>query len=257
MNDGLSGEATGSLKHDCCVGRKLFMPEVNCLNVERVLMGNMAIEELTPAERVSCEEKRPSFEVGRLASRMVQGYYGHAAAIHVAKHPRAKEFAPETSDDGSFPIGYVYRKDGSAHTYMFDHYLDYLSKDTEVVDDLNRTWLVGSLLNVGDALAKFKYFDHAPELELLYHLRNGVAHGNRFTFTKSGLDRLKTYPAHNRLARARTRELEIVPGVLQEKPVLFEFLEPTDVVELLQSIEMYLTWICPRGRSLAHPKLRS
>jgi hypothetical protein len=232
------------------------MPDVNCLNVERVLLGTMAIEELTPAERVFCEEKRPSFEVGRLASRMAQGYYGHAAAVHVAKHSRAKELAPATSDDGSFPIGYVYRKDGSAHTYMFDHYLDYLSKAMEVIDDLDRTWLVGSLLNVGDALAKFKYFDHAPELELLYHLRNGVADGNRFTFTRSGLARLKNHPAHNRLARVRINELEIVPSALQGKPVLFDFLEPTDVVELLQSIETYLTWICPRGRSLAHPQLR-
>lgn len=232
------------------------LPQVNCLNVERHLSGTLATEDLTPAERNLSEKMRPSFEVGRLASRMAQGYYGHAAAIHVAKHPRAKELAPSMSDDGSFRIGHVYRKDGSAHTYMFGHYLDYLSKNTEVVDDWNRTWLVGALLNVGDALAKFKYFNHAPELELLYHLRNGVAHGNRFTFTKSGLDRLKIYPAHNRLARARTKELEIDPGVLQGNSVLFDFLEPTDVVELLQSIEMYLTWICPRGRSLAHPTLR-
>jgi hypothetical protein len=44
-----------------------------------------------------------------------------------------------------------------------------------MVDDLDRVWLVGSLLAIGDALMRHCYFDHAPELELLRHLRNGVA----------------------------------------------------------------------------------
>jgi hypothetical protein len=45
---------------------------------------------------------------------------------------------------------------------------------------------MGALLTLGDALQVHRYFDHSPELELIYHLRNGVAHGNRFTFTKAG-----------------------------------------------------------------------
>src|SRR5271154_3732632 len=42
---------------------------------------------------------------------------------------------------------------------------------------------------VRKALARFEAYtgardlDHAPLLELIYHLRNGIGHGNKFTFT--------------------------------------------------------------------------
>lgn len=39
-----------------------------------------------------------------------------------------------------------------------------------------------ALLNVGDELKKIDYLDKSPELEFLRHIRNGVAHGNRFHF---------------------------------------------------------------------------
>jgi hypothetical protein len=43
-----------------------------------------------------------------------------------------------------------------------------------MVGDLDRVWLVEALLALGDALKQHGYFDHAPELELLRHLRNGM-----------------------------------------------------------------------------------
>jgi hypothetical protein len=67
-----------------------------------------------------------------------------------------------------------------------------------MVDDLDRLWLVGALLTIGDALKQHRYFDRAPELELLRHLRNGAAHGN--TFRIKNPKELEEYPAHNRLA---------------------------------------------------------
>jgi hypothetical protein len=70
-----------------------------------------------------------------------------------------------------------------------------------MVDELARVWLVGALLTVGDALARHHYFDRAPELELLRHLRNGVADGNVFNIDNP--DTLAKFPAHNRLASLR------------------------------------------------------
>ena len=67
------------------------------------------------------------------------------------------------------------------------------------------------MLAVGDALKRHKYFDHAPELELVYHLRNGIAHGNRFTFTTHGRERLAKYPADNRDAALHMDICEIKP----------------------------------------------
>jgi hypothetical protein len=104
---------------------------------------------------------------------------------------------------------------------------------------LDRLWLVGALLTIGDALAKHSYFDHAPELELLRHLRNGVAHGNTF---RINLKLLAKFPAHNRLAWVRSdskAEFEITPN-LQNQPVLFDFMGPGDIIHLLMSVGLYL-----------------
>jgi hypothetical protein len=148
------------------------------------------------------------------------------------------------------PVSYVTRKDGTQHVFDFHHYLDQTRTNPDVVDELPRIWLVGSLLAVGDALSasKNRYFDHAPILELLYHLRNGIAHGNVFHFNTAGLKRLNKYKAHNKMAGVKSStkaEFEIVAG-LQGKPVLFEFMGPGDVLDLLQSIEVYLTRIRER-----------
>jgi hypothetical protein len=104
-----------------------------------------------------------------------------------------------------------------------------------IVDDLARVWLVGALLSIGDALKRYDYFDHAPELELLHHLRNGVAHGNTFRIDRKLLAK---FPAHNRLAWVKgdnKTEFEITSD-LQGKPVLFDFMGPGNVLDLLMSI---------------------
>jgi hypothetical protein len=97
--------------------------------------------------------------------------------------------------------------------------------------------------------------DHAPLLEFIYHLRNGIAHGNQFTFTlvnkktnkkhTPGLDRLKNHKAHNRDAQVKTAEFRI-DGALEGRTVLFDFMGPGDVLDLLQSVGIYLTRIRER-----------
>ena len=186
-----------------------------------------------------------AFEIGRLAERMAAGYYAHAAAIVVATDPRAKALVSVVQPGQAVPIGEVTRKDGTRHIFNFHHYLDQASTNPTMVGDFERVWLVGSLLAVGDALAKQRYFDHAPELELVYHLRNGIAHGNVFHINHRALDRLRKSPALNRLAyvRSGTRaEFEIV-ATLEGQPVLFDFIGPADVLDLLMSVGIYLTRI--------------
>jgi hypothetical protein len=95
-------------------------------------------------------------------------------------------------------------------------------------------------LAIGDALKPHGYFNRAPELELLRHLRNGVAHGN--TFRIDNLKDLEKFPAHNRLAWIRgdnKTEFEITPN-LQNQPVLFDFMGPGDILDLLISASNYL-----------------
>jgi hypothetical protein len=186
-----------------------------------------------------------AFDVGQMAQRMAEGYLMHVAAIQIATDPRASALSPAVKPGQLVPEGYVFRKDGTPHRFHFKHYLEKAASDPMMVDDLARIWLEGALLRIGDALAlpQNRYFDHAPELELLYHLRNGVAHGNVFKFTAPGRKRLAQYPAHNRLASIRgynnDTEFEITPN-LQGQPILFDFMGPGDVLDLLMSVSLYL-----------------
>jgi hypothetical protein len=90
-------------------------------------------------------------------------------------------------------------------------------------------------------LSAHDYFDQAPVLELVYHLRNAIAHGNRFNITEAGRKRLARQLAHNRDAAVRSPLgtcYEITPSL--SGPLLFEFVGAADIIDLLQSVEVHL-----------------
>jgi len=142
--------------------------------------------------------------VSRTAQRLASGYYAFLVAHSVAVNPRSINSLPPAKSIGADPIGEIKRKGGTAHTLNLRHYLDVLREDHGLQREVLRAWASGALLTLGDELSAHGYFDQAPVLELVYHLRNGVAHGNRFNITKSGRDRLALYPAHNRNATVRS-----------------------------------------------------
>jgi hypothetical protein len=181
-----------------------------------------------------------AFDTGQLAERMAQGYYMHSAAVHVATDPRAMNLAPATTPGHIVPVSSVARKDGTQHVFHFTHFLSQARDNPALADDLGRVWLVGSLLSVGDALGDNDYFDRAPELELMRHLRNGIAHGNKFRIDKPAS--LAKFPAHNRLAWIRSDNQSVfeISANLQGQPVLYDFMGPGDVLDLLMSIGLYL-----------------
>jgi hypothetical protein len=125
------------------------------------------------------------------------------------------------------------------------HYLELPTTDEELAAQFNLVWLSGALLQLGDALSQKKYFDHAPELELIYHIRNGVAHGNRFNIHGAGVTRLQKYPAHNHrsIVPGDKRDLFEVTTALNGSPVLFDFMGPADVLDLLLSASNHLAGI--------------
>ncbi len=120
-------------------------------------------------------------------------------------------------------------------------HLALLREDRDLQADFLRAWAGGALLALGDELKVHNYFDHAPVLELVYHLRNAVAHGNRFAINESGKKRLAHYPAHNRQAvrSPAGTVFEITPTT--SGPVLFDFMGAADVIDLLQAVEYHLT----------------
>ena len=172
----------------------------------------------------------------------MDGYYAHSAAITIAAHPQAQRLAPVTLPGHAVPVGFVRRKDGTEHAFHFLHYLKIAETQKDITDELPRVWLTGSLLTIGDALSRNRYFDHAPILELVYHLRNGIAHGNRFKFTRTGLQRLKNHPAHNRDAfiQGDLKEIFEITPALEGQTVLFDYAGPADVLDILFSVGHHL-----------------
>jgi hypothetical protein len=214
------------------------------LNIERALSGTLAIDTLSTDEQAFSVKYRPIFEIGRMAGRMARGYYAYRAALSVAQDPRAAGLITTEAGVGQAGLtGEVVRKDGTGHVYNALYYLDQARTNPEVGHDLERVWIVGSLIAVGDALDEGKYLNRLPLLELVRHLRNGVAHGNAFNILNA--DGLRKFPAHNRQAIVKTAVFEITPD-LDGRAVLFEFMGAADVLDLLMSVETHLTRIRER-----------
>jgi hypothetical protein len=175
-----------------------------------------------------------AFRTARLAHRLGGGYYVHSAIIDVA-----------SGVDRSEPINWditrdVVRKDGTKHVFSFDHYLREAFENSKTKDDLDRVWLTGGLIALADALDRKGYFDRAPHLELVKHLRNGISHGNRFRI--DSLQKLAAYPAHNFLASVRSpagTSFEITAAT-QGTTVMFDFMGPADFIDLFMSVEVHM-----------------
>jgi hypothetical protein len=134
----------------------------------------------------------------------------------------------------------VKRKDGTEHAYHFALYLPRAGTDVFLATVFEQVWLAGSLLKLGDTLAQHQYFDRAPELELVRHLRNSIAHGNRFRIDNP--NNLTKFPAHNRDAWSRNDTkavFEITPAV-HGQSLLFDYMGAGDVLDVMTSVGLYL-----------------
>jgi hypothetical protein len=189
-----------------------------------------------------------AWEIGRLAQRLVEGYYTHMSALHVAADPRAAAFAPLIEPGQTVPVLRVPRDDGTHHTFHFSHFLDQI-KEPHFAEDFNRAWLASSLLRIGDELGAAHYFNQAPEVqpeaELVRHLRNGIAHGNEFSMrgdvvdSKTGLLKL---PAHNRrYMKVLSMREYVVDTSSNGGKVLFDYGGPAAILDILVTLGWHLT----------------
>jgi hypothetical protein len=182
-------------------------------------------------------DNQAAAKVAQFARNMASGYAAHIALIRVAPRVSDKAAVQLIAD---YPTDSVQRKDGTKWSFDTQNALVSAVADEAIAKELPRVWLAGSLLAVSDELKRNEYFDHAPELELVRHLRNGIAHGNRFAIQKL------TYPAHNRGCFKNTI-FEITPK-LNGQPVLFDFMDAGDVLDLLYSVADHVEGI-GRGQS--------
>lgn len=180
------------------------------------------------------ENQAAAVEVAQLARNMLSGYCTHIAAIRMPPRVNRQAFVRLIGD---YLTDVVPRKDGTEWTFDTQDAFFGLA-DKAIATELPVVWLTGALLAVGDALKRKSYFDHAPELELIYHLRNGIAHGNCFSIDRK---RLKEHPAHNHNAACNPNSTSFeITDALDGKPVLFNFMGAGDVLDLLASVGAHL-----------------
>jgi hypothetical protein len=185
--------------------------------------------------------REAAVKVAQLTRDLATGGASHIAVSRILPRVGGNAFVRLISD---YPHDSVPRKNGPRWSFDTDYALVSTVTNRTIADEFPRVWLTGSLLAVGDALKANDYFDHAPELELIYHLRNGIAHGNRFDIRNP--KRLAKYPAHNRACHLYAI-FEITPA-LNGQSVLFDFMEAGDVLDLLFSVGLHLDRI-GRGES--------
>lgn len=181
-----------------------------------------------------------AFEVGQLAQRLGNDYTSFSAVMESALHPETLLRIPPPEPENAVGVGYVRRKEGTAHAYWFERYLSQgLASAGEFREEVSRVWLSGALITLGDALTTHSYFDRAPELELVRHMRNAVAHGNRFKLANGEPRR----PAHNLLAMVRgwnsDTQFVVTPG-LEGRRLLFDWMHPGDILDVFLSVSNYL-----------------
>ncbi len=169
---------------------------------------------------------------GQLLHRLVEGYYSYFTAINVSRNSATNTLIPSVLPGQIVSIGQLKSKKGAHIEFDFSLYLEQSRNDDFVKDIIDRVWFTGALLTIGQTLSENDYFDRSPPLELIRHLRNGVAHGNKFHFHKTAS--LFKYPAHD------YGSIFQVTASLEGHPILFDFMEPGDIQHLFLTTSIYL-----------------
>ena len=193
--------------------------------------------------------------VARLCAELFEGYLAYRAGLSVLRLPEAKKLFVEsrqTSQDNNLgPVATVPRKDGSLWHYNEVQALDPLNAEELPDDQLGELWLSYSLIRLGDELESNSYFDQGPALQFVRHLRNGVAHGNKFDIRTHGSNKPPppayfTGPRHDfNLFGVFTSPSEVertfvITPALNGTKVLFDYVGPGDVLDLLLYVTYYL-----------------
>ena len=191
-------------------------------------------------------------EVGKVAQELFVGYLAYTASAYALDQPEiadATVAALEAANRGpaAVPTATIVRADGSVMPYHLTHAIRTVRSTSSFRLTYDRLWLAGALLTLGDRLSEERYFDQGPDLEFVRHLRNGIAHGNKFHFVRDEPRR----PAHFTGPDGRVLPDATTTGpgyvvtfeitrALEGRRVLFDFIGPGDIFDLLTHVSLRL-----------------
>lgn len=179
---------------------------------------------------------QPAWDVREVIWNLYEGSYAYIAMRSLATMDVARRWHQMAPPARTMKLP---RGDGTTHEVDMNIYLNLGLTEERLVTPMRNAWAVGALLTAADALKHYRYFDRAPCLELIYHLRNGVGHGNHFVFDGKALKRMQQYPAHNRDS-IRGEHVHEITEALKGTEVLGTFMNTIDVQDCLQSAARHL-----------------
>lgn len=182
--------------------------------------------------------------IGLRAQHLRDRYYAHRAALEIARHPSASKLLPSVEDGALVPEFYVRQGDGKPPLNELSLHFPYFlerGREPDIAEEFDQVYFKGALLELGDALAEHDYLDRSPPLEFVRHLRNGIAHGNRFEIRNP--NSLITFPAHTHDMTPSNlnypEDFTIVPS-LDGTPVLFDFIGPVSLGRVFDRLSFYI-----------------
>ena len=192
--------------------------------------------------------------LGQLADELHNGYLGYAGVTSLLQGPYTNDLMTRIESDNvgpaPVPTEAILRKDGSAAFFDVSHAVRRIIPTSIYRELHDRLWLGGALLTLGDEFARVGYLDKGPDLEFIRHLRNGVAHGNRFHLTGDEPKRSAHFTGPDRRLMANgtvtpAGEAHIfeITAALNGQRVLFDFMGPGDVCDLLMFVSSRLVRI--------------
>jgi hypothetical protein len=191
--------------------------------------------------------RKRAFEIGQLAQSLARGYGASAASLEVLRHPHTMAVVEQLEFErpaGELVAGHqIVRKDGTVILSNLSHYVREVEPEHEHRAMVDRLWWIGALLTLGDAIADAD-LDRGPDLEFIRHLRNGVAHGNRFHF-RNGEPRRPAFffgPLGRFLPNRAIIECDVpefrIEASLEGSPVLFDYVGAGDLYDLF----LFVSW---------------
>jgi len=170
---------------------------------------------------------------------LYEGCYAFSAVLDVAR--TAHLDLPRDRPINMRDTRVVGRKRGDHHLFGFEHYLKAAFEADTIANPVQQSWFAMAIVTAGAELSPFNYFNRAPRLEVIYHLRNAIAHGGRFHFTEDCRQRLSDYPA-NTFGSEGMVQFEVT-AALDGQELVFELLHPGDVIDVLIGATFYLSSI--------------
>lgn len=121
---------------------------------------------------------------------------------------------------------------GESYKLDIEQSIKYISSNPQARIDFLRNLTAAIIISVGDAIARNQYFDRDPAIEFLRHLRNGIAHGNRFNFKHGEPKRLAFFKNFK-----ITEDLEGSVVLIEDRE---SFIDIGDIFELFDFIALHL-----------------